>query len=275
MKESPRTIPRSGASRSGSGPRRPHELVRLPRSLDGDRRRPSDGLGQLRAIGHEEEHRARRSGAKLPQPDRSRAGLQPVGAARIIGFEDLRRKQQRPVEVAPAEQAMLGIEPGIAHQALVRRRSCCRCRSRPASRLGDALETEASPAVVDLARGAWAAGRRAGRPYAPEMATQRQVTPPRQQAGDPARSPGSVAQRICCLNHRSRRSDRSRKSNRRWRSGLAALVTGQRSWRPSLGISRWTHQPILVNVPKAINGEKQRRSRHRSPGAGGMIKKTE
>ena len=39
----------------------------------------------------------------------------------------------------------------------------------------------------------------------------------------------------------------------------------------AFGISRWTHQSILVNVPKAINGEKHRETRRQSTRAGGMI----
>ena len=52
------------------------------------------------------------------EPDRIDARPQAVGTALVIGLEDRRGEQQSAVVVAPAKQAMLGVEPGVAHQAL-------------------------------------------------------------------------------------------------------------------------------------------------------------
>ena len=114
-------MPRSGASGSGSGPRRPQELVVCRDVSTGIAGRPADGLGQAGAVGHEEEHQDAALERQVPQPDRTRPRPQAIGSALVVGLEDLRGQQQRHVVIAPAQQAVLRVEPGIAHQPLHRR----------------------------------------------------------------------------------------------------------------------------------------------------------
>ena len=118
MNESPRTMPRSGASGSGSGPRRPQELVVCREVSTGIAAVP--GLRRrARALGHEEEHQEAALERHVPQPDRSRVGPEPIGPARVVGLEDRRGEQQRAIEIAPAQQPVCRIVAGVRIRRLV------------------------------------------------------------------------------------------------------------------------------------------------------------
>ena len=103
----------------GLGAAQAPRIGRLPRSSTGIAAVPRIASRKLGPIGDQEEHEDAALERHLAQPDRSVHGRKPIRAARVIGLEDRRGKEQRPIVVAPAEQTVIGVEPGVAHQALV------------------------------------------------------------------------------------------------------------------------------------------------------------
>ena len=120
------------------------------RSVTGIAPVPSDRLGQPRTIGDEKNHEDAALIEICPQPDRVRARTQTVRTARVISLEDLRGEKHRGVKVAPAEQAMLRVQPGIAHEALHCGTGLLIDTRHRLSRVGDPLEPEPAPSFVDL-----------------------------------------------------------------------------------------------------------------------------
>ena len=177
-------MPRSGASGSGSGPRRPHEFVDLPRGLHRDRRGARDGLGQPRPVGDQEEHQDAALQGHVPEPDRARVRPEPVRAARVVGLEDRRGQQEGGVIVTPAQQAGFGIESRIAHQTLHGGLGL-RIDAREAlGRIGNPLESIPPPLVVDLGAGRRQADRGSRRGSDPTRRRGHEITAPRRPAQD-------------------------------------------------------------------------------------------
>ncbi len=158
----------------------------LPRGFDGDRRRPVDGLGQTRPIRYEEEHGDAAPGRDVPEPDRTQARTEPVGTARVVGFDDLRGKEQRPVVIPPAQQSALGIEPGVTHEALGRGARFGKDVVELLARVGDPLKAITPPGIVDFLAGRGQTDRVPTRPPHPGRQRGPKISPPRQgaQQGD-------------------------------------------------------------------------------------------
>ena len=88
MYESPSTIPRSGAERSGSGPRRPQELV-VGDALDDDRRGILHGFLQPGAVGNEKERERYLLDDDVGQPDRPDVRSQPIRPSGVVADKHL------------------------------------------------------------------------------------------------------------------------------------------------------------------------------------------
>ena len=135
----------------GFGTGKPHELVvwvepstiwaPVPLTI-------SASLGRVRDLKislHRPLHR------KIADPDRAKVGTEPVRPARLFGFEDRRRQEYGPIEVAPAYQGVLGIEPRECEQSLHRGWILGERARQRAARLLDIKKPLASPVGIDRA----------------------------------------------------------------------------------------------------------------------------
>ncbi len=198
MYESPRTMPRSGASGSGSGPRRPHELVVCREVATG-----TAGVPRIASASPGPSGTRKNIASTLvlwrevPQPDRAGPRPEAIGPPLVVGLEDRRRQQQRQVVIAPPQQAVPRVEPGIPHTAASWPGPPRRRPVQPAPGCLDAELAIPAPMRRRPRTGAAAGRGPAGRPAAPPPRPSPRRTAPRARARrsrrQSATSPGRSA----------------------------------------------------------------------------------
>ena len=112
MNESPDDQPADRRLGSGSGPRQPQEFVDWNDSGMTPSCASASGRADLGDVRQEEEAGEAMRERVIAAPEGAEVGPHPIGAAGVVGLEDLRREDDGPVVIRPPEQRIVRRHPG-------------------------------------------------------------------------------------------------------------------------------------------------------------------